>query len=86
MKTYPCLASCVSWFLLATLWSAVPVCGSTVLGFQKSGNVGYELVGFGQPSTNSAFSGNVFLGTMPPGATIEYAAVYTNDFRGPTSG
>jgi hypothetical protein len=55
--------------------------GAMSLGFQKTGQLGYELVGFGQASTNFSFNGNVFLGNMPPGAVIEYAAIYTNDFN-----
>ncbi len=49
------------------------------LGFQISGQVGFELVGFGQPGGTQAV-GNVLINNILPGSTVHFAAVYSDDF------
>ena len=49
------------------------------LGFQVSGQVDFEMVGFGQPGQSFA-NGNLTFTNVIPGSTVLFAAVYTNDF------
>jgi hypothetical protein len=47
--------------------------------FTFTGNIGYELSGFGQPSGPMAM-GNATLSTLPPGAVPIVGFAFTNDF------
>ena len=55
--------------------------GGLITGFQLSGQLGYELTGIAVPGNNQVpVTGAIQLSNIPPGAIIQQAYLYTNDF------
>lgn len=69
--------------MLAFLCFPGVACAQLTPAFQMSGNLGYELVGFGQPGMPFVQQNSVALSmNVPGGATPVLGFIYTNDYLG----